>query len=147
MQKCSQWSGTGTGTRTHCFRPQRSCEKVMFSQVCVKNSVLRGRVYPSMHWGRHPPAQCMLGYTHPQADTPPRQTATAADSTHPTGMHSCFLLCQSSSICRFQSHSHVMAYTHFTGLGTGMGSGPGPRTGKWVCKPLVLVLFSVTVPV
>ena len=55
--------------------------------------------------------QCMLGYTHPQADTPlgrhppfgrhppPRQTppgrhplppaVTAADGTHPTGMHSC----------------------------------------------------------
>ena len=28
-------------------------------------------VYPSMHWGRHPP----------------QQTATAAGSTHPTGMH------------------------------------------------------------
>ena len=32
-------------------------------------------VYPSMHWGRHPP--------------PPQHTATAADGTHPTGMHSC----------------------------------------------------------
>ena len=30
-------------------------------------------VYPSMHWGR-----------------PPQQTATAADGTHPTGMHSCW---------------------------------------------------------
>ena len=32
------------------------------------------QTYPSMHWGRHPP---------------PGQTATAADGTHPTGMHSC----------------------------------------------------------
>ena len=32
-------------------------------------------VYPSMHWGRHPL---------------PHQTATAADGTHPTGMHSRF---------------------------------------------------------
>ena len=66
-------------------------------------------VYPSMHWGRHPPAQCMLGYiplpsacwdTPPpprgQADTRPGQTPpppkdTAADGTHPTGMHSCFM--------------------------------------------------------
>ena len=31
-----------------------------------------GRWYPSMHWGR-----------------PPRQMATIADGTHPTGMHSC----------------------------------------------------------
>ena len=33
--------------------------------------------------------------THLQADTPqvdtPQQTATAADGTHPTGMHSCCL--------------------------------------------------------
>ena len=35
----------------------------------------QGGVYPSMHWGRHPP---------------PQQMATAADGTHPTGMHSCF---------------------------------------------------------
>ena len=35
--------------------------------------------------------QCMLGYhTPPGVDTPPpRETATAADGTHPTGMHSC----------------------------------------------------------
>ena len=33
-----------------------------------------GEVYPSMHWVRPPP------------------TATAADGTHPTGMHSCFTL-------------------------------------------------------
>ena len=57
----------------------------MFSQACVKNSV---------HGGALP--QCMLGYTShgqtpPWANTPPplQQTATAADATHPTGMHSC----------------------------------------------------------
>ena len=26
----------------------------------------------------------------PRGQTPPQQTATVADSTHPTGMHSCF---------------------------------------------------------
>ena len=46
----------------------------MFSQACVKNYVHRG--------------------VHPRADTPrwadPHpETATAADGTHPTGMHSC----------------------------------------------------------
>ena len=113
-----------------------SCGKVMFLHACVKNSVHGGGVYPSMHWVRdvylsmhwargvyprmhwakvcvypsmHPPAQYMLGYTHPLgrhpppgqtppqadplpgqtpgADTPP--TATAADGTHTTGMHYC----------------------------------------------------------
>ena len=41
--------------------------------------------YPSMHWGRHP-------LPH---------TATAAGSTHPTGMHSCFLqmIASSNSLC------------------------------------------------
>ena len=98
---------------------KRSCGKVMFSQACAKNSAhgrgtivqaqgqgvsargcpgpdpggcLRrgwgypgpglgvsawGRMYPSMHWGRTPPL-------------PHSKTATAMDSTHPTGMHSCF---------------------------------------------------------
>ena len=76
----------------------------MFSQACVKNSV-----------HRHPPAQCMLEYTPPAhwqtspprqtlppvdtlppRQTPPRQTphpapaATAAEGTHPTGMHFCW---------------------------------------------------------
>ena len=54
-------------------------------------------MYPSMHWGRHPPAQCMLVYTlraHtpwadtllPNAcwDTPPGQTPPWA---HPPGRH------------------------------------------------------------
>ena len=71
---------------------KRNCGKIMFSQACVKNSVHRG-VYT-----RVPSAQCMLGYI-PLADTsladtpsppsrPPPPTATAADATHPTGMHS-----------------------------------------------------------
>ena len=91
------------------YRGQQSCGKVIFSQECVKNSVHGG--------GELCLAQCMLGYTPPGqtppgqtppwadtplwADTPPRQTptlgrppplqqtATAADDTHPTGMHSC----------------------------------------------------------
>ena len=66
-----------------CYRPQipptRSCGKVMFSQACVKNSIHRGHVHPP---GQAPPWQ-----------TPPsQQTASAADGTHPTGMHSCFFL-------------------------------------------------------
>ena len=69
----------------HYYRPQRSCDKVMFS---VKNSVHRGVS------ARHPQADTPLGRhprpprQTPQADTP-QQTATAADGPHPTGMHSC----------------------------------------------------------
>ena len=75
----------------YCYRPQRSCGKAIFSQACVKNSVHGG--------GGGCLPQCILGYTslgrHPtRADTPHPvhagiDMATAADGTHPTGMHSC----------------------------------------------------------
>ena len=79
----------------HHYRPQRSCGKVIFSQVSVSHPVDRGCVYPSMHWGRHPPRRHLPrqtprpGQTSPWADTLLEQTATAADGAHPTGMHSC----------------------------------------------------------
>ena len=70
------------------YRPQRSCGKVIFSQVSVSHSVHRGMCIPacteadtpqqtppwadtplpSACWDTHtlpPPAQCMLGYTPP----------------------------------------------------------------------------------
>ena len=64
---------------------KRSCEKVMFSQACVKNSVHRGDCVSQHALGQTPPGQ-----TPPWADTP-QQTVNvnAADGTHPTGMHSC----------------------------------------------------------
>ena len=71
------------------YRPQHSCGKVMFLHLSVSHSVHRRGVvvYPSMHRGRHPPGQTDIpAYTG--ADTP-LPTATAADGTHPTGMHSC----------------------------------------------------------
>ena len=64
----------------------------------TRKKLRKGNVFTplshSVHMGGLP--QCMLGYTPPPtrppwADTPrPKQTATAADGTHPTGMHSCF---------------------------------------------------------
>ena len=45
--------------------------------------------------GQTPPAQCMLGYIHTPypvhagIHATPFPAATAADGTHPTGMHSC----------------------------------------------------------
>ena len=45
--------------------------------------------------GRHPPPQAdnsLSGQTFPRpGQTPLPPTATAADGTHPTGMHSCFI--------------------------------------------------------
>ena len=76
----------------HCL--QWSCGKVIFSQVCVKNSVHRG-VSASVHAGIHPPGRHPLG-RHPPVDTPWTDTPQADTpwvdtpvGTHPTGMHSC----------------------------------------------------------
>ena len=70
----------------------------MFSQACVKNSVHWGVCLPStpLHAGIHPPGRLPWADTpeqmSPQADTPLPEMATAADGTHPTGMHSCFAI-------------------------------------------------------
>ena len=106
----------------HHYRPQRSCGKVMFSQASVILSTGGGGVW-QIPPGRHPPGQTPPWQTplpgrHPradttQADTPllsacwdkrpspclvhagihPPPAATAADGTHPTGMHSCWRIC------------------------------------------------------
>ena len=54
-----------------------NCGKVMFSQACVKNSV-PGGVHPLLD-------------TPLPLDTPHNPTVTAADGTHPTGIHSCII--------------------------------------------------------
>ena len=51
--------------RMDLHRPQRSCGKVMFLQVCVKNSVHRGDIRPSACWGADTPL------TDTKADTRP----------------------------------------------------------------------------
>ena len=70
------------------------------------HTYLQGGEYPSMHWGRTPlpradtppPKQTPLcpvhAGIHPPCPVyagihPPPPAATAADGTHPTGMHSC----------------------------------------------------------
>ena len=62
----------------------------MFSQACLKNSVLKRRgVRPSMQWVGVVSASGSKECTPPWADTP--EMATAADGTHPIGIHSCYL--------------------------------------------------------
>ena len=67
--------------------------KVIFLQACV---CPQGGGPASVHAGIHtppknPPQGKPPGSRHPPEQTtpPPRETATAADGTHPTGMHSC----------------------------------------------------------
>ena len=74
-----------------CYRPQRSCGKVMFLHVSVI-LFTGGGVWQADTplAGRHP----LPGQSPPWADTPHRQAppgmATAVDGVHPTGMHSCY---------------------------------------------------------
>ena len=55
--------------------PSANCRKVMFLHLSVSHSV-----HSPLPPGRH----------HHPRQTPPPETATAADGTHPSGMHSCF---------------------------------------------------------
>ena len=69
------------------FTVRNEVAKVMFLQVSVCHSVHRG-VCLSACWDttlrtREPPGP---------ANPPHQQTATVADGTHPTGMHSCDIL-------------------------------------------------------
>ena len=63
------------------------CSQGVCSQgVSALGGLLRGGVCSGgcLVWGGVGIPACT------EADTPPRETATAADGTHPTGMHSCF---------------------------------------------------------
>ena len=77
---------------------RNSSRKVMFSQASVKNSIHYGggrgvclQVQRGVHpLGRHPPqADTPWAHTPPSRQTPAQETASAADGTHPTGIHSC----------------------------------------------------------
>ena len=83
-------TGTGGILRRFVTVRKRSCGKVMFSQVCVKNSVHGGGgVHPL---GRHPPDRhTPPASRHPtgwQTDTSPLHVYCKG-RVHPTGMHTC----------------------------------------------------------
>ena len=90
--------GTGNVVTDVCLSTEGVCLWVW--QGCLPPSsggVCLGGVCLWVQGGVHPPGrQCPLGI-HTQADTPlgrPHlKTATAADDTHPTGMHSCVKVC------------------------------------------------------
>ena len=81
------------------YRPQRSWAKVMFLQVCV--ILFTGGVSASVH----------AGIPHPPRSRPPGQRAA---STHPTGMHSCFLFClQNKTISSWSHGTHWQHKIHY----------------------------------
>ena len=75
---------------------------------------LPGQVHPPPRDQVHPPGQAhppgpgtlLPDQVHPPGRHPPplRDTATAADGTHPTGMHSCWLM--PTPVCCAQNKSH-----------------------------------------
>ena len=77
-----------TGMHT-CYRPQTKFVKVMFLQMSV--ILFTGGVCLSACWDTSPRSRPPWEQTPPRSRPPPprEQTATAADGTHPTGMHSC----------------------------------------------------------
>ena len=74
-----------------CYRPQTKLRKGYVFTPVYHSVHGGGAVCPSASWdtppGQTPPARHPPGQPHPQ------QTATAADGTHPTGMHSCYIIC------------------------------------------------------
>ena len=79
---------------TYLFRTGRFCIFVLHCTEWCHCSCQMGADTPG---SRHPREQTPPGSRHPPgADTPPWSrhppwdTATAADGTHPTGMHSCY---------------------------------------------------------
>ena len=68
------------------YRPQRSWGKVIFSDVCVKNSVHRGEKTPPFR-SRQPPS--------PRGTVCAGRYGQQAGGTNPTGMQSCF-----HAVCR-----------------------------------------------
>ena len=81
---------------TNCYRPQHSCDKVMFLHMSVI-LFTGGRVS-----ARPPP----LGQTPPGRHPLPPQTATAADGTHRTGMHSYLIWFQAQN--QHRSHNRLI---------------------------------------
>ena len=89
------------------YRPQRSCEGYVFTGVCLSTGggcLVGGSGLGGVcSWedagsggvcSRGVFSQGRLVSQHALRQTPPRGTATAADSTHPTGMHSCCVFFQ-----------------------------------------------------
>ena len=82
--------------KLYFYRPQRSCEGYVFTPVCL--SAGGGGICRSACWDTTPlppgavtpRAGIPQEQAPPSRHPPPQQTATVADGTHPTGMHSCY---------------------------------------------------------
>ena len=72
------------------FTVRNEVAKVMFLQLSV---CPQWGVCLSASWDTHPPTRTRYpppDQAPPKDQASPQETATAADGTHPTGMHSCF---------------------------------------------------------
>ena len=112
---CLTWTRYYILNCTTFYGPQTKSRKGnVFTSVC-QEFCPRGKVYTP--WADTPQADTPPGQTPPrqtpppQADTPhrqtpPRQMATAADGTHPTGMHSCCLWI-GKQLCSWRSYKYL----------------------------------------
>ena len=97
------------------YRPQRSCEGYVFTRVC--HSVHGGVPGPGGVPGSR--GVCSRGGVvsqHALRQTPPGQTATAADGTHPTGMHSCctgVFIAQALKHCQGEDWNDIFLSGHY----------------------------------
>ena len=94
------------------FPFEKMCYRLLFT---VRNSRLCFHRCLSVHRGRCTPPAGGRHLPHLGRNPSPHQTATAADGTHPTGMHSC---CYKSHIgqWRIQDFPEEGAPTHKVGL-------------------------------
>ena len=99
----------------NCYRPQRSCSKVMFLHLSAILST--GGYLPQYMLRYTPPGQTPPEQT-PPGQTPPPPAVTAADGTHPTGMHSCFHLCSTVQLpyTNVTLQFFILAFAQFSGI-------------------------------
>ena len=89
LHKPCPWLLNTVVSRIEIFTVLNEVAKVMFLQTCVCSH--GGGVCLSACWDTTPPGKDTPWSRHPSRSRhPPGETATAADGTHPTGMHSCY---------------------------------------------------------
>ena len=111
---CTHYTGTGTGY--HCYRPQRSLgQGNVFTRLSFCSR--EGGGFPACIRGLSPGGSVSLGVCigggGRWAHTPEHYGyGQQVSSTHPTGMHSCFLLCPSWTLSLSRSRSRAECISH-----------------------------------
>ena len=84
------------------------CEGYVFTGVCMST----GGVSAPLHAGIHPPGPDPPRSRHPPPQDQISQCGRQVGGTHPTGIHTCFLLCLPRSLSRSWSWSRAVYISH-----------------------------------